>query len=158
MELDEILGIVCGILLLALIIGGGIEQYRVKDRDETIAKMTAADAQAKAQFLADSKTQQEKYDALEAKAAADYAAQKAASDADAARLIAAGNGLQHTIDVYAASNRCNVPGSKETGPVADGPAVTLGKLLEACLSVAGSSAASAEALADQVRGLQASVP
>ena len=128
----------------------------IAKRDATIATMVAESATNKANFEAAAAAKQRELDNAQRQADSNYAAAEKSHAADVARLIAAGNGLQHDIDTYVRSH--SGEGLSDKGAAicrADDAAATLGDLLKRALDADAKHAADAEHLADQVRGLQA---
>ena len=146
--------VVCGVVILILAGLLGLDEHRITGLNKNIATMVQADKDKTKQFNDDAARQKKEYEDAEIKARATAAAEIAQRDASIARLIAAGNGLQHTIDNYASGVGTGLPQAGTSGPTADDRAKVLGELLGSCLSVARQSAIDAESLAGQVRYFQ----
>jgi hypothetical protein len=127
---------------------------RIHGLQVQIAQIQAEDAKATASFLAAAQAKEKELQDAKDAAEAQFAAAQAENEKRAAALLARNGSLQRIIASYSANHDGTVPRASDAAcPVDDRPAV-LGPLLSECLSVASESASGADALADQVRGLQ----
>jgi len=148
---------IAGVLAVAL--GAGLcyvifARPEIAHLNATIAKMTANDATATANFEAAARKQEQEARDATAKVESDYLAAQKQRDGIIAGLSRDGDSLRQRIAAYAASQRCGLP---EAGQPASGPddaAATLGKLLSSADAMAEQCAAGADQLADQLRALQ----
>jgi len=146
--------LVCGVVMLVLLGLLGLDEHRITVLNKNIATMVQADKDKTKQFNEDAARQKKEYEDAEIATRVAAAEEIKQRDASIARLIAAGNGLQHTIDNYASGLGQGLPQAGGAGPTANDRAKVLGELLGSCLSVARQSAIDAESLAGQVRYFQ----